>query len=82
MDDEMYDRMYGGQFGDGLYGTDGYEDEEEDEREALIQRVAVCMGLLPGEGFDMDRFESACYMAGVDSESFSEEDLELLEEMM
>lgn len=59
-----------------------YEDYEEDAREELLQRVAVCMELLPGEGFDMDRFESACYMAGLDAEAFSEEDLDALAEMV
>lgn len=70
------------EYGSWEYGGYQDEDEEEDEKEALIRRVAVCMNLLPGEGFDEDVFANACYMAGVDPEIFSEQDMETLMEML
>ena len=45
-------------------------------------RVAACMSMLPGDEFDEDMFENACYMANVDPEDFSEADLNKLMEMM
>ena len=58
------------------------DDGEEDEREDMILRVAACMSMLPGDEFDQDVFENACYMANVNPDEFTEQDLEKLIEML
>ncbi len=65
-------------------GFAGYPEEEEidEELEDRLMRVVACMSMLPGDEFDEDMFENACYMANVDPEDFSEADMNKLMDMM
>ena len=65
-------------------GFAGYPEEVEIDEglEDRLMRVAACMSMLPGDEFDEDMFENACYMANVDPEDFSEADLNKLMDMM
>lgn len=61
----------------------GYpEEEDEDEQDDRLMRVAVFLNMLPETEFSDALFENACYMANVDPDSFSEEEIEELMEMM
>lgn len=83
-----FDQWGNGQTGNGHIIVDfgGYDDPmddgEEDEREDMILRVAACMSMLPGDEFDQDVFENACYMANVNPDEFTEQDLEKLIEVL
>lgn len=64
-------------------GCFGYpEEEDENEQDDRLMRVAVFLNMLPETEFSDALFENACYMANVDPESFSEEEIEELTEMM
>ena len=65
-------------------GFAGYPEEEEidEELEDRLMRVVAWMSMLPGDEFDEDMFENACYMANVDPEDFSEADMNKLMDMM
>ena len=54
------------------------DDEDENERDDRLTRVAVFMNMLPEAAFSEALFENACYMANVDPDSFSEEEIEEL----
>ena len=62
-------------------GYFGYP-EEEDEQDDRLMRVAVFLNMLPETEFSDALFENACYMANVDPDSFSEEEIEELMEML
>ena len=55
-------------------------DEEMDEHQEMLLRIAACMPLYQCETFE-DTLENACYACNVDRESLSEEDVDWLEEM-
>lgn len=64
-------------------GYFGYpQEDDENEQDDRLMRVAVFLNMLPETEFSDALFENACYMANVDPDSFSEEEIEELMEMM
>ncbi len=64
------------------FGYPEEEDEDENEQDDRLMRVAVFLNMLPEAEFSEALFENACYMANVDPDSFSEEEIEELMAMM
>ena len=67
-----------GQMDDGLdpYGME----EEPDEHEELLMRLAACIPMYKCGTFE-DTLESVCYVCNIERESLSEEDVDLLGEI-
>ena len=59
--------------------------EEEgymDTTEGQINRVAKCLSDSPNSVIDVDQFRNACYSCNVDSDSFTQNDLDRLQEVL
>ena len=57
-----------------------YEEEEPDEHEELLMRLAACIPMYKCGTFE-DTLESVCYVCNIERESLSEEDVDLLGEI-
>ena len=53
-----------------------------DTNEGLIARVAKVLNSSPNDTIDTDEFRVACRTAGVDPDSFTQKDLDRLQEML
>ena len=53
-----------------------------DTNEGLIARVAKVLNASPNDTIDTDEFRAACRAAGVDPDSFTQADLDRLQEML
>lgn len=62
----------------------GYMESEGcmDTNEGLISRVAKVLNESPNEVIDTEEFRSACVSAGVDPDSFTQADLERLQQKL
>ena len=58
----------------------GFYEEEPDEHEELLIRLAACMSMYQCDTFE-DTLESVCYVCNVEVESLTEDDRDYLEEM-